>query len=404
MNVRAGGTAKVIESYPYKQVPFEIACRAPMVDVMELYEDRNVNYANVDGNIVVKETIQGGDIRVYEFQPHKIELSPRERNVNYALNKKVTASSVYPGLSPRSAVDGKLNNNDFWQSDLDEKRRYIFDLPQMLDIDLGEVEIIDHIFILFRTWEHRALEKRQFIYKYVIEASEDGEKWLSVIDERKNESPAHPKGLERWFEPVSARYVRLTVIRNSAKAGAQVVEIKVMGAEKETFQPQRKSIIPLWQIQWPAEIVNTPANKMKYLIGMKPKVVNPGWMPAGKEWHQLNGWVRLFTDNSKNGAAYSRSLYGESVSEFVYDIPAEADKFISAIGLGNKHFSASVVFKVFVDDDLKYESPLYRFGTPVLSVIVDVNGGKELKLVVTDGGDGIAKDYAWWGDPKFILK
>jgi hypothetical protein len=104
------------------------------------------------------------------------------------------------------------------------------------------------------------------------------------------------------------------------------------------------------------------------------------------------------------GQVYNHSLYGESISEIVYDIPQEADKFVSAIGLGNKHFTASVVFKVFVDDELKYESPLYRFGTPILPVIVNVDGSKELKLVVTDGGDGIAYDYAWWGDPKFILK
>ena len=38
----------------------------------------------------------------------------------------------------------------------------------------------------------------------------------------------------------------------------------------------------------------------------------------------------------------------------------------------------------------------------MLPVVVDVAGAKELKLVVTDGGDGIRNDYAWWGEARLI--
>ena len=33
-------------------------------------------------------------------------------------------------------------------------------------------------------------------------------------------------------------------------------------------------------------------------------------------------------------------------------------------------------------------------------VEVDINGAKELKLVVTDGGNGNGSDHATWGDTK----
>jgi hypothetical protein len=36
--------------------------------------------------------------------------------------------------------------------------------------------------------------------------------------------------------------------------------------------------------------------------------------------------------------------------------------------------------------------------------MINVSGGSKLKLVTTDAGDGIAADYAWWGNARFILK
>ncbi len=401
---RTMGTAKVIAEYPYKSVPFKIVCSAPMADVIECYEDRDVHWSRQGGAMVISESIRGGDIRVYEFQPHRIVLPARQEAINFALQKQVSASSTLKGFSAQAAVDGRLDNNDFWQSDLDAKRHYVFDLPQWLQVDLGEVRTIDHIFVLFHTWPHATLMTRQHIYKYRVEASVDKRNWRTVIDETNNEDPARPEGLERWFTPTPARYVRLTVLRNSAEGGAKVVELKVMGTETESVRPKRKSIVPKWHVRFPAAVALAHKDKVRYLMHMKPTTVKPGWLPAGKTWKQMNGWVRLYTDFSQNGAVFKHSLYGESVSEIVYKIPANARIFASAIGLGNRHRKASVVFKVFVDGQEKYNSKLYRLGCPVLPVVLDVQGGKELKLVVEDGGDGINYDYAWWGDARFVLK
>ena len=101
-------------------------------------------------------------------------------------------------------------------------------------MDLGKTQTIDHVFVLFHVWPGQTPEMRQRIYKYLVEVSEDGRQWTTVVDERKNEMPAHGEGLERWFEPVKARYVRLTVLKNSALSGAQVVELEAMGNERET--------------------------------------------------------------------------------------------------------------------------------------------------------------------------
>ena len=96
-------------------------------------------------------------------------------------------------------------------------------------------ETISHALVLFHVWPLVTPEMRQRVYKYVVEASTDGRQWTTVVDQSKNESPAQAEGLERWFPPVPARYVRLTVLKNAALAGAQVVEFQVLGDGRETY-------------------------------------------------------------------------------------------------------------------------------------------------------------------------
>ena len=414
---RRQGTASMIAEYPYRALPFEIICREPMQDVMELYENRDAKWIRRAGNIVVTETIKGGDIRIYEFQPAMIPPASQERFINYALNRSVTASSFSKNQEPALAVDGKLDNTSFWQSGFDsgsalpasmdyKKRSWTrstkFPLPQWLEIDLGELREIDHIFVLFHTWKQRSLERRQYICRYKIELSEDKSNWQTVIDESKNVDPAHPKGLERWFEPSKARYVKFTMFHHTGNAGSQLVELKVMGKEKETYIPERISIIPRWQPSFPKEVKDATADKIKYLVDITPVSVKPGWMPPGAKWKDLNGSVTLYADKSGKGFICPKSIYGESVSEIVYEIPANAVLFASAIGFGATARNASVEFKVLIDGKEKYNSGVYRFGQRVLPVVLNVKGAKKVTLIVTDGGDGIINDYAWWGDARFL--
>jgi hypothetical protein len=395
-------TAKVVARYPYKNIPFEIICQYPAKDVVELFEERDVNYQMKNGKMLVQETIKGGDIRVYEFSKNKITLSPYKKHVNLAQNKTIKVSSTYKGYSAGYAVDGLDDNDYFWQSGEDKRK---FGMPQWLEIDLKETQEINHIKLIFHVWRQRSLLHRKSIYKYKVQTSLDSKSWQTVIDESNNECPAEPCGTETWFKPVKARYVKLLVLRNSSYSGAQVVEFAVMGNKTEMHQPKRKSIIPKWQVTFPSAVQNAAAKNIRYLKNIKPIKVSPGWMPQGKKWEQLNGWVRLYTDvNNLKGKAYTQSLYGESPFEAEYAIPVNAKYFAAVCGFGNRDRRASVEFKVYVDDKLKYESGIYRIGKRLLPVVVNVENAKKLKLVTTDAGDGIAADYAWWGDARFLLK
>jgi hypothetical protein len=228
-------TAKVAVEYPYKAVDFQLVCRAPMKDCVEWYDERRPLSRTIDGRLVISDSIRGGEIRVYEFQPRPIDRRPCTRCVNFALNRPVTASSTYPGYDPKNAVDGRFDNDRFWQSGLNAKGDSANVLPQWLQVDLGRIETISHALVRFHVWPLQTPEMRQHICKYTVAVSEDGQRWTTVLDESKNEMPARTEGLERWFSPIKARYLRLTVLKNSALAGAQVVEFQALGDKRETY-------------------------------------------------------------------------------------------------------------------------------------------------------------------------
>lgn len=397
---RSLSTAKASALYPYKEVPFEIVAKVPVNDVAELFKGRDVNFTKSNGHLVVQETMHGGELRLYEFSQEKVELPEVERYVNYALNCPVIATSTYGAFKPEVAVDGIRDNDYFWQSDVSNRE---FTLPQSLTVDLQKTREIDHIYLQFHVWPDRDYRVRQHFIQYIVESSLDGQQWEMVIDERHNATPADMDGMETWFSPVKARYVRLTVLHNSGNSGAPVVEFAVLGKDKEKIKLKRKSINPPWQVSFPVWVGEPSKNA--FLIDAKPLSVTPGWMPEGKAWQDLNGWVCLYPDlKCSEGLVCPKSLYGESVFSAEYSIPNWATHFISVCGFGNHSRAASVEFKVYVDGVLKYDSGLFRCGMRLLPVLVDIAGGKILKLETTDGKDGIVGDYAWWGDARFIRK
>ena len=59
-----------------------------------------------------------------------------------------------------------------------------------------------------------------------------GETWTKLYDETKNMATAHRTGYRRHFDPVEARYVRVTVTFSTAFSGGQIVEFEVYGDTK----------------------------------------------------------------------------------------------------------------------------------------------------------------------------
>ncbi|WP_160035649.1 NPCBM/NEW2 domain-containing protein [Paenibacillus sp. An7] len=112
--------------------------------------------------------------------------------------------------------------------------------------------------------------------------------------------------------------------------------------------------------------------------------------------------LRLTNENSSE-VSYTRGIGAHSNSTIVYDLTDKNfDYFTSFVGVDRQMYGSvgSISFEVFVDGEKKFDSGLMNSRDPQKFAQVDINGAKELKLVVTDGGNGNGSDHATWGDTK----
>ena len=125
---------------------------------------------------------------------------------------KVSGETQPPNY-PENAVDADVSNRSGW---------HCGSSPQWLEVDLEENYSITRI-KLYTYYDGRRH------YRYFIEVSADGKNYIEVVDQRKNTTPSTEKGFEHSFKAVNARYVKVTMVSNSANPGVHINELIVLG-------------------------------------------------------------------------------------------------------------------------------------------------------------------------------
>ena len=140
----------------------------------------------------------------------------------------------------------------------------------------------------------------------------------------------------------------------------------------------------------------------KYLTDYDWKSTTNSYRSPNKDKSMSNNALRLTDENSQE-VVYERGIGAHSTSTIIYDL-TEKDYayFTSYVGVDRAMYGSvgSVSFEVYVDGEKKFDSGLMNSRDPQKYVEVDINDAKELKLVVTDGGNGQGSDHATWGDTK----
>jgi len=154
----------------------------------------------------------------------------------------------------------------------------------------------------------------------------------------------------------------------------------------------------------------TPPAPEVYLDGLKPVSAINGWGTLGVNKSILGRPLVV------DGKSYMHGLGCHANSVLVYVPPAGAKRFVAIVGLddGRKDDPrASVTFEVYGDVKEMGEAPELLAKSPVLSsktlrswaFNVDLTERhKEVRLVVTDAGDGVAADHADWVNAGFYTR
>ncbi|WP_411845121.1 family 20 glycosylhydrolase [Roseibacillus persicicus] len=134
-----------------------------------------------------------------------------DAETNLTTNKPVTASSAEPNGKASYAVDGIVDRDFHWDGS--------GGAPQWMQIDLEASQVLKRIQVI-TYWDGNRH------YQYKVELSLDGENWNEVVDFSKNTEPATDKGFTHEFDPLISRYIRVTMLHNSANPGLHLVEVR----------------------------------------------------------------------------------------------------------------------------------------------------------------------------------
>ena len=115
---------------------------------------------------------------------------------------------------------------------------------------------------------------------------------------------------------------------------------------------------------------------------------------------------------SLNGDRFQHGLGVHAKSVVTYQLKPEFKRFVGRAGPDDcASWRSSVVAQVYLDDVMVDSSPLLRagdapwsFDVPIPAKLPNGNIPTSLRLVITDGDDGINSDSADWADAGFVVK
>jgi hypothetical protein len=129
------------------------------------------------------------------------------------------------------------------------------------------------------------------------------------------------------------------------------------------------------------------------------------WASATTSWGAIRRDASV--DNNPiriNGVEYDKGVGIHANGEILVNLRGQAERFQADIGVDDDMLitQGTVVFKVYGDGQLLYESGVMTGADDAAHVNVDVNGVQQLLLIVEDGGDGITCDHGVWANAVFL--
>ncbi|MCG9755806.1 NPCBM/NEW2 domain-containing protein [Shewanella insulae] len=149
--------------------------------------------------------------------------------------------------------------------------------------------------------------------------------------------------------------------------------------------------------------------------GTEPPVEPPvAWTPLTdltpvsqqSDWGSIN--LNKSVDGNPlrvGGQQYDSGIGTHASGEIIYDLQGQYQGFTALVGVDDEVGSnGSVRFKVYLDNQLAFDSGVMTGSDAASALDLDVEGVSQLRLVIEDGGDGINSDHADWLQPRLTQK
>ena len=145
-----------------------------------------------------------------------------------------------------------------------------------------------------------------------------------------------------------------------------------------------------------ATVVASPPARTTWLSTFQPDAWTQGFGSPGYDQAILQSPLAIA------GREFAHGVATHAICELRYGIGGAFVRFEAMIGLDDSHRGGSVTFEVYADGVRRFASEVVRTGTPAQAIAVDLRHVQELRLVVTDAGDGTGNDHANWADARLV--
>jgi alpha-galactosidase len=141
-------------------------------------------------------------------------------------------------------------------------------------------------------------------------------------------------------------------------------------------------------------VVYSDAVKVTYLDTLDVNMVSQ------RQYAPLRNKSGDGTPMAINGKAFERGIGTMPYSSFLIDCHGTCKNFSAFVGSPRFNNGGTIVFEVYGDEKLLWQSPVLKDGEDAFEANVDVTGVKILEMVVSDANDGAFSDRANWADAK----
>ena len=128
-----------------------------------------------------------------------------------------------------------------------------------------------------------------------------------------------------------------------------------------------------------------------------------GWGPVEKDKSNGENGAGDGATLTLNGITYAKGLGAHALSDVRYAIGPTCTRLLASVGVDDEvGGNGSVVFQVFAGATKVFDSGTMGGTTATKSVDVSIAARSEIRLVLTDAGNGNAYDHGDWAHARFV--
>ncbi|WP_406450852.1 NPCBM/NEW2 domain-containing protein [Streptomyces sp. NBC_01622] len=148
-----------------------------------------------------------------------------------------------------------------------------------------------------------------------------------------------------------------------------------------------------------ASVVVAPPAGTSYLGDLPWMSTANGWGPVERNTSNGESAAGDGRPITLGGVVYAKGLGVHAESEVAYYTGKVCEKVTADVGVDDeKGANGTVAFEIWADGTKVASTGVLTNAMPAQPVTADVSGAQVVRLVVTDGGDGIDSDHADWAD------